>query len=233
MKTGHFITLGLAVLLPAITLSAGTTTNDFSGVNKPVPDDLIAGVSDTETLSGLGTSIMNIEVSLDLQGGPAFNGDYYVSLSHGNTLAVLLNRPGRTASSSFGYSDNGYNVTFDDAAPHGDIHQYRQALFGNQTTPVDPSYVQPLTGLWAPDGRNVAPSLSYDTIARTALLSGFDGQDPNGNWTLFLTDASSGGTAVLTDWKLIVTGVPEPTTICMFALGAGLLAATSLRKRKT
>lgn len=232
MKIARFIPLCLAALLPAIPLSAQTTTNDFSGVSKSVPDDLITGASDTETLAGLGTSIVNIEVGIDLQGGPAFNGDYYVTLSHGSTLAVLLNRPGRTVGNSFGYSDNGFNVTFGDAAPNGDIHQYRQTLLGNQTTPVDPSYVQPLTGFWAPDGRNVAPSLSYDTTPRTAMLSGFDGQDPNGSWTLFLTDASSGGTAVLTDWKLIVTSVPEPTTTGLLAIGAGLLAATSLLHRR-
>ncbi len=196
-------------------------TFTFDNLNKSIPDNSLAGVTDSHSIASSITDIGSVTVDLNIGGlsssEPAYNGDLYVYLSHGSGLAVLLNRTGRTATDSLGYPDNGFNVTFSDAAANGDIHPYRLTLFGNNTTPVDPNYINPLTGTWAPDGRNVSPQNVLDTTARTALLAAFEGLDANGQWSLFLADASPGGTAQLNSWSLEIAAVPESTAAGVFA----------------
>lgn len=222
----------LCLVLPA-PIRAQTVENfAFSDVNLDIPDGRLSGTSDTRAVTSAGTSIQDVQVSFDITGGPAFNGDLYVYLLHDSGFAVLLNRPGRTSGNIIGYGDNGLDVTFSDAAVNGDIHNYRVTLFGNSTTPVDPAYQAPLTGLWAPDGRNVQPSLSYDTTPRSAILSSFNGLNPSGTWTLFLADTSAGGTAVLSSWALSIQTIPEPGTACLLLCGAGLLGFRACRPRR-
>ena len=63
-------------------------------------------------------------MSLDIAGtgDGAFNGDYYAELVNGaGGFAVLLNRAGVSSANSFGYGDNGFNVTLNDTAAQ-DIH---------------------------------------------------------------------------------------------------------------
>ena len=133
----------------------------------------------------------------------------------------LLNRPGRTALNSLGTDGSGFtNVTFDDGAGNGDVHNYEETLgigFDSGGT---------LTGTWAPDGRNVDPTNVLDTDSRTALLGSFDGQVPNGNWTLFVADVAGGGTLMLSDWSIDITVSrgPEPHHALVVALGLGWFA---------
>jgi subtilisin-like proprotein convertase family protein len=226
--------LALALLsIQASVLSVQAQVFSFDGVNKPIPDNLVSGVSDIRSVATANTTIGSISVSLNISGDPAFNGDLYVYLQHGTDLAVLLNRSGRTVGNSLGYSDNGYNVTFNDTAVNGDIHNYRFTLFGNQTTPVDVNYQNALTGTWAPDGRNVSPLTVLDSSTRDATLSAFNSSNPNGEWTLFLSDLSAGGTSTLNSWGLAITSVPEPAaTTAIF--GALCLATTlALRFRRS
>ena len=51
------------------------------------------------------------------------------------------------------------------------------------------------------------------------------GLDAKGEWTLYLADLSSGGDELLDGWALRVTGVPEPATGLLLALGALSLIA--------
>lgn len=55
------------------------------------------------------------------------------------------------------------------------------------------------------------------------MSSAFDGQDPNGTWTLFFADTSPGGQTTVNGWNLAVTAVPEPARLAL-ALFAGLMA---------
>ncbi len=177
------------------------TFNSFGGSSTlAIPDGNPSGVSDKRTINSGLTSISSITVSLNISG--SYNGDVYAYLEHGNDLAVLLNRPGRTASDSAGYADSGFAITLSDSAANGDIHLY-------QTIQVPPVGT-PLTGTWQPDGRAVDPDQVVDTTSRTAFLSTFNGVDPNGNWTLYLADLSSGSPNTLNSWSLSITGVPEP-----------------------
>src|SRR5947207_2556934 len=152
-------------LLTLSVLSALTAQADLfqQTVNTAIPDGNPTGLSSTIDVQGLGNQLEDITVSLDISGG--FNGDLYAYLSHGSTgFAVLLNRAGKTAADSFGYSDPGFHIVLSDAASL-DIHTYG----GNGDLP--------LTGTWQPDGRNVDPQLVLDTSPRTAQFNSFIGSD--------------------------------------------------------
>jgi subtilisin-like proprotein convertase family protein len=192
-----------------------------------VPDGNVNGWSDTRTISDITIPdpyITDVNVRLNISGG--YNGDLYVYLTHDSGFSVLLNRVGRTSGNSFGYPDSGFNVTFSDSGdPAADVHNYRDIVNPNGGT---------LTGTWAPDARNVDPALVLDTSTRSAFLSTFNNLDPNGSWTLFVADLSSGEISTVGEWGLDITAVPEPTSIALGIFGVGLLAfsgARALRKK--
>ncbi len=187
------------------------TFDTFDGNGKlDIPDGNPAGVSDTRTINSAGDQIVSLTLSLDI--ASEFNGDLYVYLLHENQISILVNRPGRSATDSFGYSDSGLNITLSDSAS-ANLHAYRET-----TLPVAGL---PLTGSWQPDGRAVDPDAVKTSDASTASLSTFKGANPSGEWTLFVADLSSGGTAHLNSWSLQITSVPEPMTttgVCAAAL---------------
>ena len=197
--------------------------------NLAIPDNSILGVANTQTISVPAGFITNVKVSLNIVGTPsapnAFNGDFYAYLQHSSGFSVLLDRAGRTASNQFGYGDSGFNVVFDDAALNGDIHSYRDLV--NPAGGV-------LTGAWQPDGRLTNPNSVLSTDPRTALLSSFNGLDPNGLWTLFVADVSPISTGTLKSWTLDLTvaPIPEPGTISFGILLLSVCAITSGRSRK-
>lgn len=198
-----------------------TSTNTFT-VNQAIPHGSTSGLQNTQTLDFTGQqlyAIVDISVTLDIAGG--FNGDYYAYLVHDNGFAVLLNRPGVTTSNPVGYADSGMNVTLSDSALT-DIHYYQTASNPNGGL---------LTGLFADDGRNVDPETVNGTEARTALLGSFVGEDPSGQWTLFLSDLDYGEQGQLVSWGLVVTAVPEPGTCGLLALGlAGMLGLRACKR---
>jgi subtilisin-like proprotein convertase family protein len=212
MKTFR-ITLLLGILLANASQSvAAIYTFDFDGGfanNGAIPDGNTTGWFDTRTVTGITDgSITDVNVFLNVNGG--YNGDLYAYLSHSSGFAVLLNRVGRASDNPSGYADAGFAVTFDDSAT-GEIHSYQTA----------PAYAGSIAdgSHWAPDGRNVNPTLALDTDNRTRTLNQFNGLDPNGGWTLFIADLSSGDQGVVTAWGMTITAVPEPSSTCLGILG--------------
>jgi len=135
---------------------------------------------------------------------------------------VLINRTGVTSANSFGYSDAGFNVTFDDSAANN-IHLYQ--TISNPGGGV-------LTGTWQPDGENIdpqSPAADFPTTPTTPLAS-FDGSNPNGTWTLFLSDVSAGNQSTVVSWGLNITATPEPSTLALAAIGG--LAVLMLRNSR-
>jgi len=179
-------------------------THQFVSLNRMIPDGNAAGLSDVREITSTVASIASLRVTLRLRG--EFNGDLFGYLrlvnATGTNYCVLLNRPGRTLTGSFGYDDSGLDVTFDDAATNGDVHLYRKALGA-----FDGSL---LTGAWNPDGRASDPQVVLDSDTPATSLSSFAGADASGQWTLFLADLECGGTNMLEDWGLEVTGSPRP-----------------------
>ncbi len=189
-------------LSDALELSVNYT---FDNLNTSIPDN--GELLLQETLDTGFSVINNITTSVEIEGtgSGGFNGDFFVSLSHGSNYAVLVNRPGKTSSDPFGYYDDGINVTFDDSATNGDIHNYRQTLFGNETTPTSGA----LTGTWAPDGRAVNSAAVVNTDSRTALLSSFTTWDSTSSWKLFIADDLRTGTSQVKSWSLHITVTPQ------------------------
>lgn len=236
MRTYRFLRLAVsavAVWSGTAALSAATYVFDFGNLNLSVPDGSSAGVSDTRSLSLPAIPIAQVSVALSLRprdGQAAFNGDLYAALTHGSGYSVLLNRVGRRAGSVLGYGDNGFDVVFDDAAVSGDVHAYRLTLNGDHAVKLQPSS-GPLTGVWAPDGRTSLPAETLLTDPRSAMLSGFQGMNANGDWTLFVADWESGGLVKLDRWALTITLVPIPEPVATSLVAAGvLLAAAGVRR---
>jgi len=225
MQKLKFPTFLLALALRVASVQAQSVENhsftNFGGsASLSIPDGNTAGASDDRIVVSAISSITSIAV--DLVTTDEFNGDLYGYLRHSSGFSVLLNRPGRTTANNFGYADSGFNVQFTDTAGNGDIHLY-QAV-------VTPASGAPLTGVWAPDGRNADPDLVVDTTPRNSMLNSFNGLDANGTWTLFLMDDSSGGTSTLNSWGLEITGVPEPRA-CVLATVLGVIAFGVKRAR--
>lgn len=200
-------------------MAAVTETYNFTGLNQSIQAGNASGTTLTFNPSSAISTIYSVSVSLDISSDS--NGSLYAYLSHDNGIAILLNRPGRTASNLAGYDDNGFNVTFDDSLVNRDIHLYN--------TIQPPAAGLALTGNWQTDGRNVDPDLVLDTSSRDATLTSFSSKDANGNWTLFLASLESGGSTTLNGWSLQVTGVPEPLT-CTLGTGLCLVGFAALRK---
>ena len=192
-------------------------THDFDSLNLSIPDGNPSGLANVQSFGTNVATISDLEVSLRIAATPslAYNGDLYVYLTHGSGITILLNRVGRMISETFGYSDNGFDITLDDEAANGDVHVYRDVS--------TPAPGQPLTGAWAPDARATDPNLVLNTDPRTSFLSAFNTLNPAGDWTLFVADLSTGAEHRLEKWSLTITGeaVPEPSAV-------GLLAASTL-----
>src|SRR5215471_16470797 len=104
-----------ALLQPAFADFYTTTFNSGFANGGVIPDGSLVGVQDTRTLSGITfSSITDVDVRLTISG--SWNGDLYGYLVHSSGFTILLNRVGRSSSSSFGYGDGGFSVTFDDQA---------------------------------------------------------------------------------------------------------------------
>ena len=186
------------------TLLTATVTDS---VNLRIPDGSPLGLVSSVDVSTPMERVTDVNVSLVVTGG--FNGDLQAYLVHDSGHAILLNRAGKTLANPSGYSDAGYNVTFDDSATNGDIHTYRLALSGNPNTPL-PGV---LTGAWLPDARDTDPALVLNTDPRSAFLSAFNGLNPNGRWTLFIADVDALYVSTLVSWGLQILGTNAPPVL--------------------
>lgn len=201
-------------------------------VGLAVPDGSTLGLSDRHSIASNLATLTDVNVTLELRGDPeGFNGDLYVSLVHESGFAVLLNRPGRRLDETGGYSDNGLSITLDDDAPRGDLHDYRLTLTGSSAMPIDPAFLLPLTGSWAPDGRAVSPLSVVSSDPRTAFLSSFNGLSGSGEWVLYAADLEPGGKFELVGWELELQGRPIPEPGLPALLGVGLFCLMFARRQ--
>jgi hypothetical protein len=177
-----------------------------------IPDGNQTGWTDTRTLSGIAdTQITGLSVTLNVSS--EWSGDLYAYLTHGTGFIVLMNRVGIGTGSgpqfTYGYGDAGFNVTLSDSGAYA-IQNYQQH---------SPNYNESgqLTGTWQPND------------GTTTFGDAFSGLDPNGNWTLFFADMSTGDRSTVLGWSLDITAVPEPTTWALAGFGALFFGAGALR----
>ncbi|NDA10475.1 MAG: PEP-CTERM sorting domain-containing protein [Verrucomicrobia bacterium] len=228
----------LATISLAVSGRAAVSLVEFgeSNLTAAIPDNNLGGMARSVEISGYELKapyVVTVSMKIVGTGVGAFNGDYYAYLKHVSTdgtmtqLAVLLNRLGRSTDLPTGYSDNGLNIVLADSADE-DIHNYRFALSGGNNNPITGQ----LTGTWQADGRNVDPLAVFDTSFRTTTLNSLGLVSPNGTWTLFVADAQAGGIGQLTDWKVTMQGVPEPSSASLLVAGMGGLWAWYRRRKK-
>jgi len=207
-----------------------STNISLTGATTTIPDNDPSGLALTYNLLGMGGTISNVTVTLDLNGG--YNGDLYAYLAGPNGgFSVLLNRTGvgtGAGESTYGYADTGFNVTFSDTGV-SDIQYYQS------TSPTITSGV--LQGTWQPEGVTIdpqsAPSAFSLASSGNTPLSSFDGTDPNGTWTLFLADLSAGNQSVLVAAPVVtIITVPEPASLSLAAAaGIAVLLFRQSRQR--
>jgi hypothetical protein len=203
------ITLLLA-LLASLTPRATATTITTSWMGSmAIPDNNASGLAFSFNLNTpTPASIYGLTVDLTIAGG--WNGDLYAYLSHGSSFCVLLNRVGRTAGNPDGSGVSGMTVELSDSYLT-DIHNFA----GN-----------PLSGNFAPDGRNVNPLNALDTDPRAAMLDSFINTDPNGAWTLFFADLAPGGVSTVRSWSVNVSVPDSGNTAALMLESLALLGLT-------
>lgn len=210
----------------AVVYSSGT-------LNLPIPDDTETGLVRTLNVVesfAVGSVTVNLNLSVP-SGGTGWAGDLYAYLQHDTGFSVLLNRPGRTDASPFGYSDGQpLTISLRDDAANGDLHSYRSVATGSENVALS----GPLTGAWQPDGRTSDPASVVTGDPREALLNQFGGVNSAGIWTLFLADLSGGNQFQLDSWELEIgsfTPVPEPQTVRLVT-GVMLLGGALWRRTR-
>lgn len=217
--------LAAAAVLLSRTVSAAVFQSD-SSLSSPLPigDPPSSGVALTLEVSTPATSVDSLGVLLSINSAAsdqAWNGDLYVQLtSPSGTVVVLVDRPGLSlADPHAGYGDAGMVLDINDASAN-DIHAYQTVAYL-----LDPNGW--LTGSWQSDGR-VDPTSG----SRPLRLSTLYGENPNGTWTLLVSDMSSGNLATISSWSIYGSAVPEPVSSSL--VGVALLAgAWWCRRRRT
>jgi hypothetical protein len=145
---------------------------------------------DTRLINGLGTTITDVNVTITGL-GHTFPGD----------VEILLVSPQGTAVQVMGdacadWGGSVYEFTFDDEA----ASQLMAANGCNSGT------FQPST-LDSPSFPSPAPPGPYATS-----LSAFDGEDPNGTWSLYVNDDTSGNYGDLASWSLDIAAITPTDT---------------------
>jgi len=208
MKKAKAILVGVGLLARAWGGQAQVVeVHSFTNLNRSISDGSPAGLTDAQSVTSAVVQLSAVRVKLRVVG--EFNGDLYCYLRHvnanGTNYCVLLNRPGRARAVAYGYQDAGLDVTFDDAAVNGDIHNYQ--LVTNRSGGL------PLTGSWKPDGRTNDPESVLDTQLPATSLEVFAGADASGEWTLFLADVDSGASNQLSGWEIQLYGTATPIVV--------------------
>lgn len=182
--------------------SVGDVNGSGASLNMAIPDGNPSGIASSLAVSGLGSSLSDITVTLNLSGGR--NGDLYGYLSFNGTLITLLNRVGTGSGGpiqqAFGFSTAGLNnISLNDAGTGGNIHDVASPVSG----------------------------ITY--MADGGSLATYNGMNPNGTWTLFFADMAGGNTSTLNGWSLDITAVPEPVNVAMAVFGASFVGIILLR----
>ncbi len=184
----------LVYTIPTGSTAGGATTTSYTGPPVAVPDNVPAGVNIILPVSGITGGISDLNFRLDaLAGCDAVIGNTNASMDHtfNGDLAFKLTSPAGTTVALITNRGAGGNnfctVLLDDD--------------GGFPATSTMSASGAVTGNFAPE----------------SPLSAFDGQDPNGNWTLNVADTVGIDTGSLRRFSLLITpriccaGGPTPT----------------------
>lgn len=142
-----------------------------------IPDNNSTGVNSTLTVGDTPT-IADLDVFVQINHTNV--GDLYVTLTHGATTVVLIDRPGWTSGGGAGCTRDNVQATLDDEATTGYVESQCVAS------------VPTIYGTFRPGtGTPVSP------------LTAFDGQALNGDWVLNVSDRRNSNTGTLVKWCLL------------------------------
>jgi subtilisin-like proprotein convertase family protein len=177
-----------------------------------IPDGNLSGWSDTRNVSTMPAGVLQ-GVAVDLQLTSGWTGDLYAYLIHNSGFAVLLNQVG-TPTLTLGYGAATVNASLVDGSSwngnliSGNIHNYGGGSI--------------VSGYWNPDNPNLLAN----------SLASFVGTSPNGSWSLFIADLSTGGLTTVQSWglQMDIVAVPEVEAWVAAAL-AGAFGAFWLNRQ--
>ena len=205
-KSFLFAIFALGAVLPSragLTFSTGDVNGSGTSLGLVVPyGQSPLGASSDISVSGAGIELTSVKVTLNISGG--WNGDLSGYLSYNGTLVTLLNHVGTGSGDQVqtvsGFSTSGFNnVTLADGGAGGNIH--------NVAAPVS--------------------GISYGTDGGS--LASLAGGNPNGTWTLFLSDNSQNYQSTLMGWSLDITAVPEPVDYALAIFGLVFVGVGGVR----
>ncbi len=172
-------------VIPPVPAGCTPATVTFSNVTPvPIPDNDPTGATSTINVAGVGTSLWDVNVTVNIP--HTFAGDLDFTLTSPSGTVVTL------STDNGGSNDNVFDgTTFDDQADPNSQIPY--AVAPNQV--VDHTYANLV----------VATSLTPEEP-----LAAFNGLNPNGIWTLMVVDDAGGDTGTITSWSLEITTFAAP-----------------------
>ncbi|MBI1764628.1 MAG: proprotein convertase P-domain-containing protein [Acidobacteria bacterium] len=172
--------------------AANSSTFKFTGPPAAIPDGDARGINVTIPVSGFTGPLADLNVRFDGSQCTTAAGATTVGLAHDfvgdlvvkltspqGTTIVLMDRPGSAANSGRNFCQT---VLDDDSAGATSIQQISPLL----TSPVGPPY--------------------SSTFNPANPLAAFDGENPNGNWTLNVADLSPEDTGTVRGVSLVLSG---------------------------
>lgn len=206
-----------AAIIAIASLSAGTASADtFSSTDTPksIPDNDLSGITSVISVP-MGTGVIS-DLNVSLTINHTWVGDFIITLtSPSGTTQTIIHRPD-FPNIPFGDGANfvGGPYTFDDEA---------SGPFPENTSGDDIPF-----GTYQPT----------DEIGVPTLLSVFDGEIADGNWTLSVADVDSTETGTLNSWDLVLTASPSSTAtpaqldLLIGKTGRGLRGKNVFERRK-
>ena len=199
--------LACGLALGLSTASASIITIGSGTLNTTVPDGNAAGIISTinVNVSSWANSMNSLTLTLNITGGN--DGDLYAYLRYNGTTVVLLNRPGLAGDpAGIGYTTPGYNNVTLSGGSYANINTTQNPVTGG----------------------------TYNPSAGSTAFASYNGVNPNGNWTLFISDLSGGDVSFsqLESWSLTFNAVPEPVNVALGVFGAVLLGVAGLRRAR-
>lgn len=210
--------LAFAMLATAAYSAADTFSMTGGGIT--ISDNTTT--SSSGSFAGLAGTITHLD-SVEVFGiTHTWVGDLTVRLNYGGQMFTLFHRVKGSSTSTAGSSNNfaGVNLTFDEST----------------STTID-SLANATTTTNIPGGIYRAAHQTVEnqttTSANNTVLSDhnvFNGLDPNGSWTMSITDSAGGDVGSIQSWRATgtYTAVPEPASMAVLGLGVAAL----LRRRK-
>jgi len=168
----------------------------FPGVNLVIPLGLPAPggfgpvATNIQTVSGIPGSITDVDVDLVVQ--HTWAGDVKIDIEHLGTVVTAIELMGHLLPDADGCGTDNLNVIIDDEGPGGPIE--------TQCSLTPPAAMSPPN--YTPES---APGVPYTPGG----LSAFDGMDPNGDWTISVSDGYDIDSGTLLSWSLHISYVGQ------------------------